>query len=901
MTVKEVFQFIGISLIPIAVTILLYYGFEHIEKRGKKDINKLPKFLRTEKGRYWFRQIFTGLILGGFSIGLYFIGVEVKDYITGSSDLKIGISTFFPVLAGFIFGWPSAVTTTVIATIFRMCTPSFLRWPTVIACILGGGFSAAASHWFLDDKRSHWFNAFLGGLFVEALNLLFLFLFNLSSISDAFKTIRQFDIVCLLCNACCAAITCLIIQIQKKEKVIVNIKKDKTIGTRVQAWLLVICFLSLGLSTTSAYIVSFSDAHDNSVSMLNHNTYDIHNDFLLMRSQTSPTKCTERHIVSESGYCLVLTADDKDTTLEGTTESGTEKFTFHGKNKIVGIPKNVTEKYNRQMHDSFKFDDGKTIDQMPLSYATDDFKTSTFNFFYENVWGESCLIAYTKERLPSSLGSDANFYCLTIIPSDEIYISAGISFRVDLYVLILVFIILFALIDILISKSILKNIQIMDTSLEKIMEGDLNEEIKLVGTYKEFHTLSDNMNLTVGALKNYAAEVEHRMEAELKVARDIQVGLLPTYFPVEKEYNLYALMNTAKEVGGDFYDYIKMNNGRILILNADVSGKGVPAAMFMVRAKTLFKSLSSTLTDLGEIVSKANDELCQENDSGMFVTAWLGIFNPETGELDYINAGHTVPLIKREGKFQVFPNKHRIALAALPGTKYEVESTYLEPGDELLLYTDGVTEANNEKGKMFGIDKLINTANKSNYFNAKQLLTEISDKIAKFTNGVEQFDDITMLLLRYTGNKELNPENTLTLIAKPISTSVAVNYVESVLASRELNQKFIARISIVIDELFANVAYYAYPKGKEKDVTVTVDTRDDLLKIRLIDSGIPFDPTAKENPDVTATIDERKRGGLGIFIVKNTMDEVRYEYKNFQNILYLNKKINPEDKINKNE
>jgi len=200
---------------------------------------------------------------------------------------------------------------------------------------------------------------------------------------------------------------------------------------------------------------------------------------------------------------------------------------------------------------------------------------------------------------------------------------------------------------------------------------------------------------------------------------------------------------------------------------------------------------------------------------------------------------------------------------------------------------------------MYGINRLLHVATNSNYFNAKQLLTNISDDIAKYANGVEQFDDITLSMLIYTGKQEMNPENTLTLIAKPVSTTVAVNYVESVLASRELNQKFIARISIVIDELFANVAFYAYPKGKEGNVTVTVDTREDVLRIRIIDSGTPFDPTAKDDPDVTASIDDRKRGGLGIFIVKNTMDSVRYEYTNFQNVLYLDKKITPQDKIEK--
>ncbi len=248
------------------------------------------------------------------------------------------------------------------------------------------------------------------------------------------------------------------------------------------------------------------------------------------------------------------------------------------------------------------------------------------------------------------------------------------------------------------------------------------------------------------------------IESELNVATHIQTSMLPRIFPAfpqRKEFDVYASMNPAKEVGGDFYDFFMVDQDHLAVVVADVSGKGVPAALFMVIAKTLIKDHGQSGTSPDVVFTKVNHLLCEANDEGMFVTAWMGVLELSTGHLVYVNAGHNPPLIKRAtGNYNYLRNKSGLVLAGLDNVSYKSYSIDLNPDDMLFLYTDGVTEATNENDELYGEQRLEVVLNNSDDNSPKELLALVKKDIDDFVKDAPQFDDITMLALHYIGIKD---------------------------------------------------------------------------------------------------------------------------------------------------
>lgn len=385
-----------------------------------------------------------------------------------------------------------------------------------------------------------------------------------------------------------------------------------------------------------------------------------------------------------------------------------------------------------------------------------------------------------------------------------------------------------------------------------------------------------------------------RIESELTLANNIQTHMLPTIFPPYpdcEEIRLYANMTPAKEVGGDFYDFFMLDDRNIAFIVADVSGKGVPAALFMVIAKTLLKNETNMGTELADIFTKVNHMLCEGNDYNMFVTAWMGILNTETGVLKYVNAGHNPPLLKTgEHTFQYLKSKPGFVLAGMDGIRYRQYELQMSPGDTIFLYTDGVTEATNAKKELFGECRLQDYLNQHTAEDVEQILQGLKREISRFTAGEEQFDDITMLILNYQKEKPCEHMLEKKFQAKENQLTEVLQFVEKEMEAHELPMKLAMQISVCVEEIFINIARYAYAKAEE-DVTLGIQYEENELTMRFVDHGIPFDPLLKKDPDISLSADERKIGGLGIFIVKKTMDDVAYEYKNGKNILTVKKKI----------
>ena len=493
-------------------------------------------------------------------------------------------------------------------------------------------------------------------------------------------------------------------------------------------------------------------------------------------------------------------------------------------------------------------------------------------------------------------------YCIiAAMPESEAVFMRDASLYTSIFMQVIIFATLFVFIYILIKRVIINNLERINDTLGRITQGDLNVTVD-VRSSREFSSLSDDINSTVSTLKQYIAEAAARIDKELEYAKQIQLSALPTNFPEDEDYNIYAQMIAAKEVGGDFYDFYKLSDTTVAFLAADVSGKGIPAAMFMMTAKTIIKDLAEGGMAVNDIFTKANEKLCENNESGMFVTAWMGILDLTTGKLQFANAGHNPPLLKRaNGAFEYLKTRAGFVLAGMEGVRYRVGELTLDPGDRLFLYTDGVPEATNAQNVLYGEDRLLSFMNQHATLDAVTLLPELKADIDEFVGEAPQFDDITMLMFDYKTNEGGTNMVTETFPAKIEALSDVLGFVDRTLEEYECPMKIQMAVCVAIEEVFVNVAHYAYSGGEQKnqcregsgDVTLGIgfDETDRTVTFRMSDKGTPFDPLQKPDPDITLSAEDREIGGLGIFITKKTMDSVTYAYENGENILTMVKKI----------
>ena len=484
-------------------------------------------------------------------------------------------------------------------------------------------------------------------------------------------------------------------------------------------------------------------------------------------------------------------------------------------------------------------------------------------------------------------------YCLiAAMPVSEAMFMRDASMLTSIFMQVIIFATLFVFIYILIKRVIINNLKKVNDTLARITSGDLDVTVD-VRSSQEFSSLSDDINSTVFTLKRYIAEAAARIDKELEYAKQIQLSALPTNFPENDEVEIYAQMIAAKEVGGDFYDFYKLNDSTVAFLAADVSGKGIPAAMFMMTAKTIIKDLAESGLPVNEIFTRANEKLCENNEQGMFVTAWMGILDLRTGSLQFANAGHNPPLLKRaNGEFEYLKTRAGFVLAGMEGVRYRSGELTLCKGDRIFLYTDGVPEATNSENKLYGEDRLLDFMNRNSNVDAKALLPELKADIDEFVGDAPQFDDITMLMLDLKINSGGECVTNRIFKAKTESLSDVLGFVDLMLEKHECPMKLQTAICVAIEEVFVNVARYAYEDG-EGDVSLEISFDKESRDMRFVmrDRGVQFDPLVKPDPDITLSADDREIGGLGIFITKKTMDLVEYAYENGENILTMIKKI----------
>ena len=345
--------------------------------------------------------------------------------------------------------------------------------------------------------------------------------------------------------------------------------------------------------------------------------------------------------------------------------------------------------------------------------------------------------------------------------NSEILSSVLRQVGVSLFVLAISTLILY----LFIRKKILKRITGLEKEVKvysKQKDPAISEEILANrGTNDEIGALAEEFSAMITELDDYMINLQtvtaekERIGAELSVATQIQTDILPKVFPPfigRNDFEIFASMSPAKEVGGDFFDFFLVDDTHLGLVIADVSGKGVPAALFMVIAKTLIKNRMLSGDTPAQALVNVNNQLCEGNDTGFFVTVWAALLNTETGDALEANAGHECPAVcRKDGSYELIRTKHSPAVATISDIRYRETAFHLDPGDHIFVYTDGVTEATNKNDELFGEKRLVEALNKHKNKNVYDLLPSVREEIDAFVADAPQFDDITMLTLYYYG------------------------------------------------------------------------------------------------------------------------------------------------------
>ena len=383
-----------------------------------------------------------------------------------------------------------------------------------------------------------------------------------------------------------------------------------------------------------------------------------------------------------------------------------------------------------------------------------------------------------------------------------------------------------------------------------------------------------------------ASEEQARISGELSVARRIQEEMLPKSFPAD----IYGSLEPAREVGGDLYDFYQ-RDGKLFFCIGDVSGKGVPSAMLMSVIHSLFRVLSQKTEDPSRILKVLNQELCRGNDSNMFVTFFAGCLDLYTGKLHYANAGHDKPYLLGDAPTQLAA-KSNLPLGVFPDTEFEPQECTLSPGAMLFLYTDGLTEAKNSRREAFGrsrVQQVLTDCLANSRMTPESMVHSISDAAHRFAEDAPQSDDLTMLLIRYLPGELFKQQ--ITLVNERSEVEKLGAFVKDFCSSLELDRKSSAHLRLALEEAVVNVINYAYPKGEKGSIDIYADSNRKEVRFTIVDSGVPFDPTAAISADTTLDAQNRPIGGLGILLTRKLADSVSYCRKGDKNVLTITKSI----------
>lgn len=809
------------SILPIIFSVIFY------QAEKKTSFRKIT---------YWKKQLIIGVVFGLLAVISTHLGIETEGAVINVRDAA-------PLSAGLIFGGPAGIIAGLIGGVERFFASFWgigiiTRFACSLATLCAGLFAALMRKFIFDSKIPSVFYGLLIGITTEVFHMLLIYFTNLLNVYNAFEYIQDCTLPMTLCNGFTVMLSILSVSLidNKKPRSRNKVKKiEYTFRSR-----LLICVLIAFLVTSAfSFTVENHLAITETEFLLVLNIYD---------AQNSIKNKYKDNVTDESISNLALDWHI----------GGTGCIIICDKNGII-------------LSDS----DGHTGESLTDNgIDLNDDSNEEKELFTSKVHGKDSFCIYSDE---------GDYYIIATITEEEALYYRIITMYVTLFIEIIVFTSLFVFIFFLIKKVVVKNIDKINNSLAKITDGDLDETVN-VRSNEEFAVLSDDINSTVDTLKRYIKEADERIDKELEFARQIQHSALPSVFPPypnRTDFDIYAQMHTAKEVGGDFYDFYLLGEDKIAFLIADVSGKGIPAAMFMMTAKTLIKSLVESGIDASEAFTRANNKLCENNEAGMFVTAWLGILDLNTGLLKYVNAGHNPPLIKRNGTyFEYICSKPNFILAGMENTKYKANEIQLSPGDEVFLYTDGVTEANNISYELFSEDRLLESLNEKKSLTVKQLCNKVKNDVDRFVGNALQSDDITMLAVKLNC---LLSNDSIFISPDDNSMNLVYNFIDKKLKVLEIDKSISSKIKLVTDEIYSNIINYS---GATR-AKVSFCRTDKSIYLTFYDNGKRYNPLATESPDTSLSAKDRDEGGLGIYIVKKTASRIDYSNKDGYNILTI--------------
>ena len=489
---------------------------------------------------------------------------------------------------------------------------------------------------------------------------------------------------------------------------------------------------------------------------------------------------------------------------------------------------------------------------------------------------------------------DGDYTYIAVVPMAQVFQARTATLMYNAGFLLVMLIVVFVIVNRLLARVVIGPIRRTNYTLGKITEGELSRRVE-ERSVNEFDELSTGINTTVTSMRDMMGEIAQRNAQDLTAAKAIQESALPREFPPFPDvdrFDIYASMKTAKEVGGDFYDFFLIDGEQLAFLVADVSGKGIPAALFMMTAKTQLRNYLEAGLPVDEALDAANHQLCLGNDAGMFVTAWVGVLEYQTGQLEFVNAGHNPPLLCHEGEWTWVRDVSGMPLGLFDGIPYDKYTCQLAAEDALYLYTDGVTEAISADCSFFGDDRLIETLERFTGMNARSVSVGVRRAITDFTKDAEQSDDITMVSLRYGVPPE---KRAIMVLPADVSQLIHVqNFIHEELRRRGAPKAVYSPLDIAAEELFVNVCHYAYPDDTPEDrgevrIEFEYEASPPSLTVSISDDGVPYDPLAYPEAVTPDDIEAVPIGGLGILMARRSVDDMVYERAGESNVVTFRK------------
>ena len=646
-----------------------------------------------EKELAIFHKLVIGIVFGISSVLSTHFGVAFENMVINVRDIgPLAAGLFFSPSAGVIAGLIGGIERYIVGTYFGI--GSYTRIACSVSTCLAGFVALVMRVKVFNGKKPAPLYAFFMGAVMEVFHMYVVFITHHQDMRMAFTVVSTCCVPMIIFTGLGLSVSSILLQVFTDEWInpFEKTEDERTpISQKFQRYLFAVISIVILGNFIFTYILQTQSAYQDSTNTISENVETIRKNFLLDRFNLEADHNVNYEII------------------------GPDHVVIRGQSEGKELPADEYERFSENRE----------------------------KFFEGLLWGEKSLI-YVNEVNEKTI-------LVCAMKKSEVYWYRDAEAYEIALADILLFTVIYVLIAYLVNQIVVNNIRLINQSLSKITNGNLNEVVT-VRNSSEFASLSDDINQTVVTLKGYIAAAEKRIEQELILARTIQESALPGNFefPDRDEFKLFASMKAAKVVGGDFYDFFFIDRDKIALVIADVSGKGIPAALFMMRSKTAIRSFAEMGGSPEEIFIKANTELCEGNEAEMFVTAWIGIVDLTTGVMRCANAGHEYPAIcHKGGEYELIMDKHTLALAAMPMTKPKEYEIQLQPGDRLFVYTDGVAEALNEKIEQYGTERMIENLNTTTSMSVDETLSAMSESLTKFKGEAEQFDDITMLSFEF--------------------------------------------------------------------------------------------------------------------------------------------------------